>query len=52
MSKKEQDALVAFFNTFKLSKRIAAFDQLADGKALMEVGVGFYRNSQSNMWLR
>ncbi|ORX38547.1 protein-nucleus import-related protein [Kockovaella imperatae] len=30
-------ALVAFFNSFKLSRRITTFDQLADGKALMEV---------------
>jgi hypothetical protein len=37
MSKKEQAALVAFFNAFGLSKRIASFDQLWDGKALFEV---------------
>jgi hypothetical protein len=38
MSKKEQAALVAFFNTFALTKRITAFDQLWDGKTLFEVG--------------
>ncbi|KAK4689518.1 hypothetical protein P7C73_g592, partial [Tremellales sp. Uapishka_1] len=37
MSASEQDALMAFFNSFKLSRRITAFEQLADGKALMEV---------------
>ena len=37
MSRQEQTALVALFSSFKLSKRISAFDQLADGKALMEV---------------
>ena len=28
---------MALFSSFKLSKRISAFEQLADGKALMEV---------------
>ncbi|WVQ99968.1 hypothetical protein IAU59_007111 [Kwoniella sp. CBS 9459] len=37
MSRAEQDALVAYFNTFKLSKPIISFRDLADGKALMEV---------------
>ncbi|KAK8854821.1 hypothetical protein IAR55_003560 [Kwoniella newhampshirensis] len=37
MSRKEQDALVAYFNSFKLSKRMTTFEQLSDGKALMEV---------------
>lgn len=37
-SKKEQAALVAFFNSFNLSKRLTAFDQLGDGKVLLEVG--------------
>lgn len=39
MSKKEQAALVAFFNAFGLSKRIASFDQLWDSKALSEVSL-------------
>ena len=37
LSRQEQSALIAFLNSFKLSRRITAFDQLADGKALMEV---------------
>jgi len=37
MSKKEQATLVAFFNSLGLVKRITAFDQLYDGKALTEV---------------
>nr|XP_031860001.1 uncharacterized protein CI109_004608 [Kwoniella shandongensis]KAA5527073.1 hypothetical protein CI109_004608 [Kwoniella shandongensis] len=37
MSRQEQDALVAYLNAFKLSKKITAFEQLSDGKALMEV---------------
>ncbi|WVF72769.1 hypothetical protein IAT40_007587 [Kwoniella sp. CBS 6097] len=37
MSRAEQDALVAYFNTFKLNKPIISFRDLADGKALMEV---------------
>ena len=37
MSRTEQAALVAFFNAFKLSKPLDSFDQLSDGKALMEV---------------
>ncbi|OCF42706.1 hypothetical protein I317_03437 [Kwoniella heveanensis CBS 569] len=37
MSRAEQDALVAYFNTFKLNKPIISFKDLADGKALMEV---------------
>ncbi|WVR07484.1 hypothetical protein IAU60_004526 [Kwoniella sp. DSM 27419] len=36
MSRAEQDALVAFLNTFRLSKPVTAFRDLADGKALME----------------
>ena len=39
MAKKEQAALVAFVNSFRLARRVTSFDQLADGKALMEVGV-------------
>lgn len=39
-SKKEQAALIAFFNSFSLSKRITSFDQLNDGKALMEASTG------------
>jgi len=37
MSRPEQVALLAFFNSFKLSKAITAVDQLSDGKLLMEV---------------
>ncbi|WWC71606.1 uncharacterized protein I206_105564 [Kwoniella pini CBS 10737] len=37
MSRAEQAALVAYFNTFKLSKQVTAFKDLSDGKALMEV---------------
>ncbi|ODN78817.1 hypothetical protein L202_04366 [Cryptococcus amylolentus CBS 6039] len=37
MSRNDKDALVAFVNLFKLSKRVTDFVQLADGKALMEV---------------
>jgi hypothetical protein len=42
MSKKEQDALLALLNSFKVSKRITTFDQLSDGKVLMEVCVEHY----------
>jgi len=38
MSKSEQDALLAYFNTFKLARRVNTFASLADGKVLMEVG--------------
>jgi len=38
MSKSEQDALLAYFNTFKLARRVNTFASLADGKLLMEVG--------------
>lgn len=44
MSKSEQDALLAYFNTFKLARRVNTFASLADGKVLMEVGpflIGF-----------
>nr|XP_018261439.1 uncharacterized protein I303_05877 [Kwoniella dejecticola CBS 10117]OBR83597.1 hypothetical protein I303_05877 [Kwoniella dejecticola CBS 10117] len=37
MSRAEQAALVAYFNTFKLSRQVTAFKDLSDGKALMEV---------------
>jgi hypothetical protein len=37
MSKKEQAALLAFFNSFGLTRRITAFEQLNDGEALLEV---------------
>ena len=37
MSKSEQDALLAYFNTFKLARRVNTFASLADGKVLMEV---------------
>nr|XP_019044643.1 hypothetical protein I302_06556 [Kwoniella bestiolae CBS 10118]OCF23573.1 hypothetical protein I302_06556 [Kwoniella bestiolae CBS 10118] len=37
MSRAEQAALVAYLNTFKLSRQITAFKDLSDGKALMEV---------------
>ncbi|KIR99636.1 hypothetical protein L804_03268 [Cryptococcus deuterogattii 2001/935-1] len=36
MSRQEKDALVAYVNSFKLSKPVTDFAQLADGKALME----------------
>lgn len=37
MSRREQDALLALFNSFRPSRRVTAFDQLADAKVLMEV---------------
>jgi protein HOOK3 len=37
MSRREQDALLALFNSFRPSRRVTAFDQLADGKVLLEV---------------
>ncbi|WVQ81913.1 hypothetical protein IAT38_004040 [Cryptococcus sp. DSM 104549] len=37
MSQEEKDALVAFVGSFKLSKPVTSFEQLSDGKALMEV---------------
>lgn len=37
MSKSEQDALLAYCNTFKLARRVNTFASLADGKVLMEV---------------
>ncbi|OCF57302.1 hypothetical protein L486_04758 [Kwoniella mangroviensis CBS 10435] len=37
MSRAEQAALVAYLNTFKLSRPVTAFKDLSDGKALMEV---------------
>lgn len=37
MARQEQDALLTFFNSFKLAKRVTTFSQLADGKALLEV---------------
>ncbi|OWT39056.1 hypothetical protein C362_03220 [Cryptococcus neoformans Bt1] len=37
MSRQEKDALVAYVNSFKPSKPVTDFAQLADGKALMEV---------------
>jgi hypothetical protein len=36
-TKKEQEALVAFFNSFELRKPLASFKQLSDGKVFMEV---------------
>ncbi|KIR51621.1 hypothetical protein I315_05844 [Cryptococcus gattii Ru294] len=36
MTRQEKDALVAYVNSFKLSKPVTDFAQLADGKALME----------------
>ena len=39
MSKSEQDALLAYFNTFKLARRVNTFASLADGKVLMEVSL-------------
>ena len=39
MSDQEQTALKAFCNAFKLSRAIKTFDQLADGRALMEVNL-------------
>ena len=44
-SRQEQASLVAFVNSFRTSKRITAFDDLSDGKTLMEVSVncGFTR---------
>jgi hypothetical protein len=41
MSKSEQDALLAYFNTFRLARRVNTFASLADGKVLMEVGPFF-----------
>jgi hypothetical protein len=41
MSKSEQDALLAYFNTFKLARRVNTFASLADGKVLMEVSPFF-----------
>jgi hypothetical protein len=37
MSRSEQEALLAYFNTFKLTKRAHTLASLADGKVLMEV---------------
>jgi len=37
MARREQDALLALFNSFRPSRRVTAFEQLADGKVLMEV---------------
>jgi hypothetical protein len=37
MSRSEQDALLAYFNTFRLSRRVNTFASLADGKVLLEV---------------
>ncbi|ORY35634.1 HOOK protein-domain-containing protein [Naematelia encephala] len=37
MSRLEQRALIAYVNSFKLPRRVTAFEQLSDGKALMEV---------------
>ncbi|TXT13806.1 hypothetical protein VHUM_01173 [Vanrija humicola] len=34
--RREQDALLALFNSFRPSRRVVAFEQLADGKVLME----------------
>ena len=39
MSKSEQAALVAFINSFDLARRVTAFNQLYDGKALTEVNM-------------
>jgi hypothetical protein len=38
MSRREQDALLALFNSFRPSRRVTTFDQLSDGKVLLEVG--------------
>ncbi|WOO81281.1 Protein Hook 3 [Vanrija pseudolonga] len=35
--RREQDALLALFNSFRPSRRVVSFEQLADGKVLMEV---------------
>lgn len=37
MSKQEQRAILAFCNSFRLSRRVTSFDQLSDGKVLLEV---------------
>jgi hypothetical protein len=37
MSRAEQHALLAFVNSFKPTKKVTAFEQLRDGKALSEV---------------
>ncbi|KAL7423859.1 hypothetical protein Q5752_001444 [Cryptotrichosporon argae] len=37
MSRREQDALLAYLNAFKLSRRVVSFDQLADGRAFFEL---------------
>nr|ODN98784.1 hypothetical protein L204_02748 [Cryptococcus depauperatus CBS 7855] len=39
MSRQEKDALVAYVNSFKLSKPVTDFAQLSDGKSLTEVSV-------------
>jgi protein HOOK3 len=41
MSRQEQAALMAWLNSFRPSRRVTAFDQLSDGKTLMEVGWAF-----------
>ncbi|BEI86835.1 hypothetical protein CcaverHIS002_0701810 [Cutaneotrichosporon cavernicola] len=37
MTRREQDALLALFNSFRPSRRVTTFDQLSDGKVLLEV---------------
>ncbi|EJT46863.1 protein-nucleus import-related protein [Trichosporon asahii var. asahii CBS 2479] len=37
MSRQEKDALLALFNSFRPSRRVTSFEQLSDGKVLMEV---------------
>ncbi|TXT03988.1 uncharacterized protein COLE_07685 [Cutaneotrichosporon oleaginosum] len=36
MSRREQEALLALFNSFRPSRRVTTFDQLCDGKVLLE----------------
>lgn len=37
MTRKEQEALLALFNSYRPSKRVTTLGQLSDGKVLMEV---------------
>lgn len=39
--RQEQAALLAFVNSFKLSRPARTFDTLSDGRALLEVGLVF-----------
>lgn len=47
MSRQEKDALLALFNSFRPSRRVTSFEQLSDGKVLMEVSLVHLPSSSS-----